>query len=88
MGAPLKVAVGTSVMLLSVTDTTAAWVYINKGTVIPLIAVPSMLGMITGSKLGVVFLAKAKPKAVRMLVIAMLFAAGLRSIYKGVSLWL
>ncbi len=88
MGAPLKVAVGTSVMLLSVTDTTAAWVYINKGTVLPLIAVPSMLGMILGSKVGVFFLAKAKPKAVRMLVIAMLFAAGLRSIYKGVSLWL
>ena len=44
MGVPLKVAVGTSKFLLSITDTSAAWVYLNQGCVVPLIAIPSIVG--------------------------------------------
>src|SRR5205807_441487 len=36
MGAPLKLAVGSSGLLLSVVDTSAAWVYLNRGAVLPL----------------------------------------------------
>ena len=45
MGAPLKVSVATSKFLLSITDTSAAWIYMNRGCVIPLIAVPSIVGL-------------------------------------------
>ena len=31
MGAPLKISVATSKFLLSITDTSAAWVYVNQG---------------------------------------------------------
>ena len=34
MGAPLKIGVGTSKFLLSITDTSAAWIYLNQGCVI------------------------------------------------------
>ena len=30
MGAPLKISVATSKFLLSITDTSAAWIYLNK----------------------------------------------------------
>ncbi|MFZ5642978.1 MAG: sulfite exporter TauE/SafE family protein [Bacillota bacterium] len=87
MGAPLKIAVGSSKFLLSITDTSAAWIYMNQGAVIPIIAVPSVLGIMFGSLVGVRLLAGAKPKAVRYLVIIMLLFAGLRSLLKGLGIW-
>ncbi|MCF8010410.1 MAG: sulfite exporter TauE/SafE family protein [Clostridiales bacterium] len=85
MGAPLKVAVGTSKFLLSITDTSAAWIYLNKGAVLPIIAVPSILGLMLGSLVGVRLLAIAKPKIVRYIVIAMLLFAGIRSFLDGLG---
>lgn len=83
LGAPLKISVATSVFILSITDTSAAWVYLNSGAVIPLIAVPSVAGMMLGTRIGVKVLAKAKPKAIKMVVIVFLFLAGLRAVLKG-----
>ncbi len=85
MGAPLKIAVGSSKFLLSITDTSAAWVYLNQGAVLPIIAVPSVLGIMIGSLVGVKLLAGAKPKLVRYLVIIMLLFAGIRSLLKGLG---
>jgi len=87
LGAPLKVSVATSKFLLSITDTSAAWVYINNGAVLPIMVVPSIIGMMLGSMLGVRILAKIKPSAIRNIVIAMLFLAGLRALLKGLGIW-
>jgi hypothetical protein len=86
MGAPLKVSVATSKFLLSITDTSAAWIYMNRGCVIPLIGVPSIVGLMLGSLIGVKILAVAKPKMIRYMVIAVLFFAGLKAIDKGLGL--
>lgn len=86
MGVPLKIAVGTSKFLLSITDTSAAWVYLNQGCVIPLMAIPSIVGLMLGSFVGVRILAVAKPKVIRYLVIGVLLFAGLRSLWKGLAL--
>jgi uncharacterized membrane protein YfcA len=86
MGVPLKVSVATSKFLLSITDTSAAWIYMNKGCVIPLIAIPSILGLMFGSFVGVRLLSIAKPKFIRYMVIVVLFFAGLKAIDKGLSL--
>ena len=88
MGVPLKVSVATSKFLLSITDTSAAWIYMNRGCVIPLIAVPSIVGLMLGSLIGVKILAVAKPKMIRYMVIGVLFFAGLKSIDKGLGLGL
>jgi len=88
MGAPLKVSVATSKFLLSITDTSAAWIYMNRGCVIPLIAVPSIVGLMLGSLIGVKILAVAKPKMIRYMVIVVLFFAGLKALDKGLGLGL
>lgn len=87
MGVPLKVAVATSTFLISMTDSAAAWVYLNSGAVLPMIAVPSIIGMVIGSWLGVNILARTRPANIRLLVIVLLIFAGIRNILKGLSIW-
>lgn len=87
MGAPLKISVATSKFLLSITDTTAAWVYLNEGAVLPMIVVPSIIGIMLGSIVGVKILAKAKPKAIKWIVIGLLLFAGIRALLKGLGVW-
>jgi hypothetical protein len=83
MGVPLKISVATSKFLLSITDTSAAWIYINQGCVIPLMVVPSLVGIMLGSFIGVRLLAVTKPSVVRWIVIIMLGFSGLRALLKG-----
>ncbi len=87
MGAPLKVSVATSKFLLSITDTSAAWIYINNGAVLPMMVVPSIIGIMLGSIVGVKILAKTKPAAIRYMVIGLLLFAGLRALLKGLGIW-
>ena len=85
MGAPLKLSVATSKFLLSITDTSAAWIYLNKGCVIPLMVVPSLIGIMLGSFVGVKLLKVAKPTFIRWMVIAILLFAGLKALTKGLE---
>lgn len=85
LGAPLKIAVGTSMSLLAITDTSAAWIYLNQGAVLPIITVPSVLGIMIGSRVGVKLLKTAKPKSIRYVVILMLLFAGLKSLLDGLG---
>ncbi len=87
MGVPLKVSVASSVFLLSITDTAAAWVFINKGAVLAVMIVPSVAGVMLGSRIGVKILARAKPKAIKWMVIALLFLSGVRALLKGLEIW-
>lgn len=85
MGVPLKISVGTSKFLLSITDSSAAWIYLNNGCVIPLMVVPSIVGVMLGSLVGVRILKVAKPTFIRWVVIGVLAFAGLRAISKGLG---
>lgn len=85
LGAPLKIAVGTSMSLLAITDTSAAWIYLNQGAVLPIITIPSVLGIMVGSRVGVKLLKTAKPKSIRYIVILMLLFAGLKSLLDGLG---
>jgi uncharacterized membrane protein YfcA len=87
MGAPLKLSVGTSGLVLSVIDTSAAWVYVNRGAVLPLLVAPSIMGVMLGAKLGVRLLRRAPARVVRRMVLAILLAAGTRALLKGFGLW-
>jgi uncharacterized membrane protein YfcA len=86
MGAPLKVSVATSKFLLSITDTSAAWIYLNQGCVIPMMVVPSLIGIMLGSFIGVRILRVARPTFVRRMVIGLLLFAGLKALTKGLGL--
>jgi hypothetical protein len=85
MGAPLKISVATSKFLLSITDTSAAWIYMNKGCVIPMMVVPSLVGIMLGSFVGVRLLKIAKPTFIRWMVIAILAFAGIKALSKGLG---
>ncbi|MBI4683402.1 MAG: sulfite exporter TauE/SafE family protein [Nitrospirae bacterium] len=87
MGAPLKVSVATSKFLLSITDTSAAWIYLNEGAVLPMIVAPSIVGIMLGSMVGVKILARTKPKAIKWMVIGLLLFAGTRALLKGLGIW-
>ena len=85
MGAPLKISVATSKFLLSITDTSAAWIYLNQGCVIPMMVVPSLIGIMLGSLVGVRILKVAKPTFIRWMVIGILTFAGLKAMHKGLT---
>lgn len=87
MGIPLKVAAGTSGLVLSLASSSAAWVYLNQGAVLTMIAVPSMVGMMLGARIGARLLDVLDGAVVRRMVIGMLFFAGLRALLKGTGVW-
>ena len=86
MGAPLKVSVATNKFMLSIVDSSAAWIYINQGAVLAIIAIPSIIGIMLGSRLGVRLLTVAKASVVRKVVIIMLLLAGARALVKGLGI--
>jgi len=86
MGAPLKVAAGSSSFILSLVDSSAAWIYLNNGAVLPVIAAPSVVGMMLGAKIGARLLTVLKASLVRKLVIGMLLFAGGRALLVGLGI--
>ncbi|HYG55569.1 MAG TPA: sulfite exporter TauE/SafE family protein [Burkholderiales bacterium] len=87
MGAPLKLAAGTSGFVLSVVDTSAAWIYLHRGAVLPMLVVPSIIGVMLGARIGARLLAIAPAHAVRILVMVLLLVAGVRALLKGFGIW-
>ena len=83
LGAPLKVSVATSILIIAINGSAASWVYLNQGAVLPIIAVPSVAGMMLGTRLGARLLTRTKSTAIRWIVIGFLMLAGLRSILAG-----
>lgn len=87
MGAPIKIAAATSSLILSLASSSATWYYLNAGAILPMIAVPSVVGMMLGAKIGARLLTVVKASVVRRMVIGLLLFAGLRAFLKGVGLW-
>lgn len=87
MAAPLKVAVGSSGLVISIINSSAAWVYINRGAVLPLLAVPSILGIMLGSRIGARLLRTAPASLVRRVVIVVMLIAGARALLRGLGIW-
>jgi len=88
LGVPLKVAAGTSSMILSMASSSATWYYLDNGAILPIIAVPSVLGMMIGARIGAHLLTILKASVIRRLVIGILLFAGLRTLLKGLGIWI
>ena len=86
MGIPLKLAVGTSGLAISIINTSAAWVYLNEGALLPILHVPSILGVMLGARVGVRLLRRMPAAVARHVVIAVLLLAGLRALMQGFGL--
>jgi len=88
MGVPLKVAAGTSSMILSMASSSATWYYLDNGAILPVIAVPSVIGMMMGARIGAHLLTILKASMIRKLVIVILLFAGIRTLLKGLGIWI
>jgi len=87
MGVPLRVSASTSGFLLSVIDTSAAWVYVNRGALLPMLVVPSILGVMLGARIGGRLLRTVHAATIRKLVISLMLVAGARALAKGLGIW-
>jgi uncharacterized membrane protein YfcA len=87
MAAPLKVAVGSSGLIISIINSSAAWVYIQRGALLPILAVPAILGVMLGSRIGARLLAVTPTETVRRVVVVAMLLAGTRALLRGLGLW-
>ncbi|HEX7250716.1 MAG TPA: sulfite exporter TauE/SafE family protein [Burkholderiales bacterium] len=88
MAAPLKIAVGSSSLIISIINSSAVWVYINRGAVLPLVAAPSILGVMLGARIGARLLRSASSSTVRRTVVIVMFVAGGRALLRGLGIWM
>lgn len=87
MGVPLKVAAGTSSLILTTASSSATWYYLDNGAILPVIAVPSVVGMMIGARIGAHLLSVLNASVIRKLVIAMLLISGIGALLKGLGIW-
>lgn len=88
MGVPLTIAAGTSSLVLSLVNSSAAWVYLDHGALLPAIAVPSVLGTMLGARIGARVLPMLRGPLLRYLVLTLLILAGGRALLRGMGWWL
>ena len=87
MGIPMKLAAGTSGLIISIVNAPAAWIYFHQGAMLPIIAAPSLIGVMLGARVGAHLFRMLPAAHVRTLVLALLLFAGLRSLLKGSGVW-
>ena len=85
MSIPIKVATGTSGVLLALGNAAAIWPYINVGALIGIIAAPWMLGQVIGGLIGANLLTFLKASTVRALLIVILFGSSLKLVVRGIE---
>jgi len=73
---PVKMAVGSSTFLLGTANTAIAWFFFNEGCFIPFILIPSIVGVVIGSFVGIRLLPIFNSEKIRyILLISILFVA-------------
>jgi uncharacterized membrane protein YfcA len=85
MRIPFKVSTTTSNFMIGVTAAASAGVYLSRGYIRAGLAMPVMLGVLTGSLAGARYLARAKTRALRRLFAAVVGLLAVEMIYNGVS---
>jgi len=85
MGAPIKITVATSMAIITVNTSSASWIYISRGAILPIICVPSITGMSLGAWLGAKIAAVARPVFIKYLVMGIMLFAGVIDIIKGLK---
>jgi uncharacterized membrane protein YfcA len=87
MGVPLKLAAGTSGLVISIVNAPAAWIYFHAGAMLPIVVAPSLIGVMLGAHVGVRLFRTMAAARIRHFVLALLIFAGLRILLKGLALW-
>jgi uncharacterized protein len=85
MRLPFKVSTTTSNFMIGVTAAASAGVYLRRGYVDPGLAMPVMLGVLTGSMIGARLLHRAPPARLRQIFAVAIAGLGLEMLYRGMS---
>ena len=84
MRIPLKVSTTTSNFMIGVTATASAGIYLQRGYIDPVVAMPVMLGVLAGALLGARALAKAPTKIIRWVFNALVLAVGIEMLVENI----
>lgn len=85
MGVPLRAAIATSNFMIGVTAATSAAVYIGKGFVDPLIAVPTALGVLLGAQGGARLASRLPTRVLRTLMVLTLTVFAIQMLWRTVA---
>jgi uncharacterized membrane protein YfcA len=85
MRLPFKVSTTTSNFMIGVTAAASAGVYLQRGYIVPGVAMPVMLGVLLGSVLGTRVLVVARTRVLRVVFGVVILALAIQMIYKGVT---
>jgi hypothetical protein len=85
MRVPFKVSTSTSNFMIGVTAAASAGVYLNRGYIDPVLAMPVMLGVSAGSLWGARYLAGTRTRVLRIVFGVVVGVLGLEMIYSGLS---
>ena len=83
MRIPFKVSTTTSNFMIGVTAAASAGIYLHRGYIDPGLAMPVMLGVLTGSLLGARVLMVARTRMLRIVFSAVILVMAVEMIYKG-----
>lgn len=84
MRIPFKVSTTTSNFMIGVTAAASAGVYLNRGYIDPVLTMPVMIGVLSGSILGARRLAGAKTHVLRIVFGVVVAVLAIEMIYSGV----
>jgi uncharacterized membrane protein YfcA len=85
MRLPFKVAAATSTFMIGVTAAASAGIYLGRGYIDPVLAMPVMLGVLAGSTLGSKVLPRIGTKALRRGFSLVILAIGAKLIFDGLT---
>jgi hypothetical protein len=85
MKLPFKVSTTTSNFMIGVTAAASAGIYLSRGYIDPALAMPVMLGVLTGSLLGAKILVGARTRTLRWIFAAVVGVLAVEMIYSGIS---
>jgi uncharacterized membrane protein YfcA len=85
MRIPFKVSTTTSNFMIGVTAAASAGIYLHRGNIDPVLAMPVMLGVLVGALAGTHVLVRAPTRALRVVFSLVIAALGLEMIYRGAT---
>lgn len=85
MGVPMKMASATSSMMIGVTATAGALVFLFQGDVVPLLTAPVAVGTLTGSFVGTRIHTTASSSTLRLIFVGVLIAAAVLMVLRGLG---
>lgn len=86
MRLPLKVSTTTSNFMIGVTAAASAGIYFSRGDILPLVAAPVALGVLTGALLGARLLTRLSNKTLRLIFLPVIIVSAVEMVLHGLSI--